>query len=316
MTTRRRGHRVTLAHRRKVGKCQRLQRLTMRQMMRQLAHHRGRLAPDRAVMVRQERQWNAVRDQRLARSQRQRLVCADAGARRLSRGAAAPRALGTHRAPAERPPHFTPWFLRRRRPRMECSFWSVHSKGGTDPNVTLDTTRDELTVHLERAFLVSVGSAGAPLGRRRPPRRAARPGDHGRRHRRRRPLPAAHENQPGQLHRQGQARGTPGAGRGRRRRRRHLRQRPVAAADSQPGKGDQDQGARPQRADPRHLRHAGPHRRGPPASRTGPARIRPAAIARRCGATWAAPPAASARAAPAKPSWKRTAASSICASAI
>ncbi len=70
MTTRRRGHRVTLAHRRKLGKCQRLQRLTMRQMMRQLARHRCRWAPDRAIMVRQERKWNAVQDQRLARRQR------------------------------------------------------------------------------------------------------------------------------------------------------------------------------------------------------------------------------------------------------
>ncbi len=31
----------------------------------------------------------------------------------------------------------------------------------------------------------------------------------------------------------------------------------------QPGEGDQRQGTRSQRADPRHLRHAGPHRRGP-----------------------------------------------------
>ena len=77
MTTRRRGHRATLAHRRKVGKCQRLQRLTMRQMMRHLARHRRRWAPDRANMVRQERQWNAVQDPCLARRRRQRLVRAD-----------------------------------------------------------------------------------------------------------------------------------------------------------------------------------------------------------------------------------------------
>ena len=39
---------------------------------------------------------------------------------------------------------------------------SIIPKGGTNPNVTLDNTRDELTVHLERAFLVSVATPERP----------------------------------------------------------------------------------------------------------------------------------------------------------
>src|SRR5436305_15331146 len=35
-------------------------------------------------------------------------------------------------------------------------------KGGRPPNVTLDTPRDELTVHLERALLVSVALPDRP----------------------------------------------------------------------------------------------------------------------------------------------------------
>src|SRR5205807_5429087 len=49
-----------------------------------------------------------------------------------------------------------PWFGRRGARRME------QLNGGTNPNVTLDNTRDELTVHSERAFLVSVALPDRP----------------------------------------------------------------------------------------------------------------------------------------------------------
>ena len=126
------------------------------------------------------------------------------------------------------------------------------------------TNARQLTVHLERAVLVSVALPDRPfLGD--DPLDELRPGHDCRRHCRRRADSETRTHHSRHLHRQGQARGTT--------------EQSVQAHDadvvifdndlvaqpgSQPRKSAERQGARPQRADPRHFRRAGP---APPKSR-------------------------------------------------
>ena len=63
---------------------------------------------------------------------------------------------------------------------------------------------------------------------------------------------------------------------GSRGRRRRLRQRPRPRPDAKPREGPRGQGRRPDRGDPRHLRHPRPDPRGPPPGGAGPARVRDA----------------------------------------
>src|SRR5262249_6684752 len=62
---------------------------------------------------------------------------------------------GPVRRPGPTQPRFPPWPPSR--PGLK-----LRQKGGPQPAVTLDTTRDELTVHSERAFLVSVALPERP----------------------------------------------------------------------------------------------------------------------------------------------------------
>ena len=178
-------------------------------------------------------------------------------------------------------------------------------------NVSFDTPRDELNVALERAFLVSVALpdrpwiGSDPLEELRGLATTAGARIVGGLCQRRQKI------NPGSYIGKGKLRGTAGAGPGHRRRRGHLRQRPVPRPGAQPGKGHRRQGARPQRADPRHLRHPGALDRGALAGGAGRSSNIRCPGCGRCGPTSGERAAASARAAPAKRSSKKTAGSSI-----
>ena len=150
--------------------------------------------------------------------------------------------------------------------------------------MTLDTTRDELTVHLERALLVSVALPDRPwigddpLDELRGLATTAGAVVVGGL------LPeAARTSSPAPTSARASSRSC------------KSRSRPTDADvvifdnDLSPGqvrnleKATKRQGARPQRADPRHLRHAGPHRRSPACRSSWPSSNTPC---RACGKMW------------------------------
>ncbi len=137
--------------------------------------------------------------------------------------------------------------------------------------------RTELTVRLEKVILVGVIFPDTVVDHEAPLEELARLGEDRRRARRRAHRAEARQDRFGLLHRQGQGQGDPRAREGARRGRGYLRPRLEPRAAAKPRGGRRHEGGRPQRTDPRHLRHPRAHRDREGAGGAGAAGVHAAA---------------------------------------